>query len=500
MSLLPTARVSFTLGGGWRISLAALIAYFGLAAVLSGVVYSNATPADYSAISGVFLMLVTLLQGAFVLLVATTAIRTAVLRDFDTGMLESHRLTPLSSRNLVLGYLVGPPLQALVLFGGGLVLGGFYAANYTPPFGFSAPDAGDWYYGQGCLLMVGLLVASLVLLTALSTAGKTNLIVMLLIVAVIGGWLVVPLVPGMALATGVLSTLNFLGSFAGYPNMIGSSATMPWTLSIQFLLIVILLLAACRKVRAPHAPAFSVPLGIALLLVWGVALVVGWQMIQSVSWFADRDTPVLAQWVASVGFFLLIALVSLAGVAGVRHQETRVHFLLHGKLPPILRPIDGVVLLVAGLALALMGSILPSALPRTAAVLSVPAAAIVLSLWTDYVIIGLALSRGMGLFRVLLFSWLVLKGLPLLADGAAALANAAMTGGEPHMVWWLSAFSPLGSLFMQTLNPSAVGPGMAFQVCVAVVLTVIWRKTSARAYAPRTYTLPGDFDAPPAVD
>ena len=52
------------------------------------------------------------LQGAILGLYGCSVVGNAVRRDISAGLLESHRLMPVSAGTAVLGYVTGPTLQA----------------------------------------------------------------------------------------------------------------------------------------------------------------------------------------------------------------------------------------------------------------------------------------------------------------------------------------------------------------------------------------------------
>ncbi len=69
------------------------------------------------------------------------AVFRAINRDHTTQMLQSHRLSPMSSMGVALGYAFGANLQVLLLWLAGLVFGGVLLARgnhgivYTPTAG-----------------------------------------------------------------------------------------------------------------------------------------------------------------------------------------------------------------------------------------------------------------------------------------------------------------------------------------------------------------------------
>ena len=63
------------------------------------------------------------IQAALLVLHGCNAIHRVLLRDYQTRMFESHRLTPMSNHAVVLGYLIGGGGHPLMMFGVNLVFG-----------------------------------------------------------------------------------------------------------------------------------------------------------------------------------------------------------------------------------------------------------------------------------------------------------------------------------------------------------------------------------------
>ena len=114
------------------------------------------------------------------------AVRKAVLRDFQSGMIESHRLSPMSGPKIVIGYMTGAPVQSGCLLLASLLLGTAFAAHVARDL--SAVVLTGWYVMQGCLLCLAFMVAALSLLVALGTAGKVDVLTVGVLLVIFGGW------------------------------------------------------------------------------------------------------------------------------------------------------------------------------------------------------------------------------------------------------------------------------------------------------------------------
>lgn len=467
MSFLALTDAHFRLAGGWRQNLAILIGYLGLVVFTATLFYRTAGPSDFGQVSGALLGIVTGVQGLMLLLVAPGAIRNAVKRDFDTGMMESHRLTPLTGLSLVLGYLTGPTAQALMMYGMGLLVGGYFAGSYGQSIGFVGASVGGWYFSQLCLLPLALLIAALVLLTAVATRGKANLLAILVLGGVFSGWLVVHLVPGVALLMGVMSA-GLLGKLVGLGAIGGSDpAVLGWAMLLQVAVALPLYAAACRKVRYPHRPAFSLFLGLALLAATAVCLATGMYYLGDYNQWTGWERQPQWQTLGSVLTFMLVALLPLVAAATkssapVAERARRVGTLVCHAVPALL------ALSTAGLLLVIVWT--PDASVVSAECWPLVLVALLLSFHTDFAVIRLAQRTGLSVFVALLVDWIVLKILPVVVTSAAAIAQELL-GREVVVAGWLGGLSPLGTL-LDALRFTPTWPGLGFQGVVLVVLAV----------------------------
>lgn len=479
MLFTALTRTHFQLAGGWRQNAVILIAYFGLVTGVSSLLYRAAEPSEYGMVSAVCLSILTVVQGVLMLLLAPSAVRKAVLRDFQTGMLESHRLTPLSGLDLVLGYLTGPAAQAFLLYVAGLVLGGYFAGAYGQSFGFVGVALGGWYFSQFCLLAMTPLVMGLVLLTALTTSGKLDLTLLLVLFGFFGGWLVVPFVPGVALVFNVMSAGWLISLLTRTGPTGGSPAVMGWAVLLQTVLALMLLAAARRKVRAPDRPAFGTNLGLLTAAVNGVALVVGMFYCPSFGWFMGLDADPTWQWFGSTLTFILVALIPLMAAAVERARVDRAATFALPRRSPVEVSFVALPLLLTIMTAGVMYGLLPEDLEAHlhkggVALSGLLLLAVMLCFWTDFQLMYLARCRGKSALLSLLAAWLVLKILPLAAAAVSALA-AEHLQGDYGLAWTLAGLSPVGTILV-TIEQGNAWPGVTFQLLIAVIATVAARR------------------------
>jgi len=473
-------RVHLQTSGGWRTNVLIPAAYVVLTALVAGLVYHSADERDYSSIHNTFLGLVSGVQGLVLLFLMPGAVRKAVLRDFQSGMMESNRLTPLSGWSLAWGYLLGPGAQALLLFATGLAIGSWFAMQGGQIVGYPGVYVGQWWLAQLCLLPRAALIATLSLVTALASAGKTNLMMLLILVSVVGGWAVVPLVPGLALLSGTMSFAVVLSNFVPLPSGRLDPIIAAWAMVLQAAFALILFRAAVAKIRWPHKPAFDVWLGLLLVLVGAVTLVIGWAYYGDMRWLL-AESPASSQWVGSLCALLLLAIVPVLAAADWRCAQDQLHAMT-GRLPAVrglacdLLPLAP-TLLAAGTMLALQ-MLSPVRVADFAPLpgMAVAAAAILVSLWVDYVCAYIARLRGLRLLWPMVGVWGLFRVLPILLDGVVAFVQETLELPRPeHAI--CSTFSPIGTLIAVAREEPWL-TGLVGQVVIAVLLT--WGATWVR--------------------
>lgn len=486
MVLSPLTHVHFQLSGGWRQNGLIAGVYAALLILIASIVYGTTDVKDRGSVSATLLSITGVAQVVLALVIAPGAVRRAVQRDFQAGMIESHRLTPLSGLSLVTGYLTGPTAQALLLLAVGMLVGGYFAGLTGQSYGYPGVAISSWSLSQLCLLSLSLLVVSLALLASLATAGKTNIMAVLIAFALLGGWFLVPLVPGLALLMGFMSA-GLLLKWLGAPVPItGAAGATVWAMVLQVVLALIFLRAACRKIRAPEQAVFSIPLGLLLVVVTGVTLVAGWHLFGQFTAMFGWGQVHAAQWISSTWVFVLVALFPLVAAAVERQRRDRAAVLTVGRLPRW-RDVDALPVLLTGLTMLATVVMMPwkasGGAGQGASALVGTALAIGLSFWTDYAWACFVLARGQRLFRALLLAWAVLKGLPLLADGVAALVSEILMYHE-RIEWHVAGLSPIGTLILLAEGAN-IWPGLGVQFGIAVLATVLLRRARARRQVTR---------------
>ncbi len=446
-------------------------------------------------LDAVWLGIVTAAQGVFLLVLAPAAVRRSVQRDVQTGMIESHRISPMSNLRIVLGYLSGAPIQAFILYATALALGVYFASRYGGSIGSGTGGLGalptlqavfsGWGFLQLQLLDSCFMLCAVVLLTAIATGGKANPIGVLVIAGVFGGWVAVLFVPGLALLTGVMSGGTLIGSLLGGTAK-GDLRVLLMAMVFQAVFGLLFAAAACGRLRRPEHAVFTLPLSLALLAVTGVCLVAGIALLPGQGWmlqqYADQGA---AKLVASAGTFMLVATLAVLAAAIERYRADRAaaygarlpdsHGTLAALMPAILA-VAAFITLVQMYKWIDPAMLAGSAQQSWAAPVSWVAAfaAFSFSFWTDYNIYFSLRARNTKMVMATLI-WLgLVKVFPIALDGTI-FAIVENTYEEP---WrghgYLLALSPVGTLASFS-NPRAMLYGLIVQAALAAWATVMAR-------------------------
>ncbi len=499
----PFHYLNLNISGRPAAQFGVVAAFVILVAIFAPISFANASPG--TSMDAIWLGIVSAAQAFFILLMAPNAIRKAVLRDYQTGMMESHRITPMSNAAIVYGYLTGPVMQVMMLYGVCLLMGGFFAARAGAAtlgttsgaaFGLLLPA---WYVSQAFVLMLAILLWAISLLAAVASAGKANLMGVIVLIAVFGGWGVVFLVPGAALILGLLGVGSLFNVIQGRPITAWGSVVAAALLQVG--IAGICLWATARKLRAPERSLFSFVQGVLLLGLWAIALVAGLRYADALRWIPSRSADAWGthlQVAASIIAFLAVALLTVAAlVSECLRADVASRHGVGSSAAAWMRATAGLALLslgALGVWLALVwvgfagasdhffGPYSPTVAPACVAV------ACAAMLATSFGIMYWLLSRGRRLLLPLLLILGALNGVPVLADGLAAFQaelRAEGTGGDA--MGGFSVFAPVGTFLLLAEPPVTLIPGLIVQCLLAVVFggVALRARRAVRASVPR---------------
>lgn len=313
---LPMWRVQYyLLGGGQRMLLVsgicATLLIVGTAAI------RRFFPKDpFPAVAGWVLNFVAAVQVLATLLGGCNAVYRALLRDYETKMIESHRLTPMSNVAVALGYLFGPTLQVLLLF---LI---FTVFGMALSFLAGLPTE-NWALGNLLVLVGALPFWALVVFSGVRLDKPFNPAPVVVGIAA----LTVPIlfVPGAALLMNTYTVYFGVRTLTSTGTVPVAAALVPAVVSL--LMAAFWLYVAAVKYRRPDLPALN---GLRGLVLLSVALFLGtvglWAFERiartSMRQFYDPGM-LLTQWIATMVGGWILGCVAVSGAVKCRILVTR---------------------------------------------------------------------------------------------------------------------------------------------------------------------------------
>ena len=259
-------------------------------------------------VAGILIKVLAAIQILIAVLVGCNAVHRASLRDFESKMIESHRLTPMTSVTVVLGYLFGTTLQIHAFFFVGLIIG-------TVLTTLAKFRIDSWVFGNLLILNGAVTLWSAVLLSGFRLAKPISPAGFLIAAAVLGNVFVLLLPPAGLLLSAYPIMFGFqMITGGGWPA--GNAILM--IAAVNVVMTVFWISAAAAKYRRPDLPALNSVRGLILLAFWSVFGTIG-LVIYSYSGVrgggpgpTDTDT-MLIQWIATIVLSFLVALPAIAG-------------------------------------------------------------------------------------------------------------------------------------------------------------------------------------------
>lgn len=480
MRVNPFVWLHLRLTSGVRMTLLTPLILAGVVLVASTSTISSASQTDRPMVVRTWITLISLGQAVLLFILAPAGIRKAVLRDMQTGMIESHRIAPLSDLKITLGYLIGPAIQSLLLFAATLPFS-LYFLNELALGGLTAAMLVGWWAALACLLVAALMNAAAVLLNALSTGGKGNIVTAGVIGATMGGLFIIRIVPGLALVAGVMSggeiyrALFPAGGGKSDPLMVLTTAIL------QFAVALVCIAAAARKVRAPRQPAFSLPLGGLFVIVTGAAMLIGLAAMSNFSWMFGNSSlrDRLTQVVASGAVFYLAGLIPVVTAARIKGDARQVEKLV-GATP---RRVPAGLELVPALAALLTFGMLAWELFLASPAVGWPdysqklgpnlliVLALLASAWTDFQVCVAFALRGWSVARGLIYALVLFKAVPPLLDVVVWLFGDDDRRRAPVELYF-AAGSPFGLVSVAHQNFEVGLVGFGVQLLFAALATL----------------------------
>ncbi len=453
----PIAWAHFRIRGGLKNHFWSTAGYMLLIVSVIGV--TNRLAVGGTLLSG-WTMALLGLQLAILGLYGSSVVGNAIRRDITAGLLESHRLMPVSSASAILGYLTGPTFQAICLVVANLLIGTVTGSIARVPMD-------HWYTGNAIIftfvifLWVCFAFASFVAKNAFTA----------LFGLIIGGMSSAPMLLAILPALAVLLTPlsgQTIFSMLGGGRML--SPGIGYGLAAQLVFGFIFYRGAMRRYRRDDIPALGSVLGLALLAAWFGTSAIGIRHYLEVSpgfgRMSNGDFGVQA--IGSLISGMLIGIVPIAGSARVLSEWKRTNRAAGRALGG--RPADPV--LVALIASMMPPLMVMAAQPRKDWDLQDVARVAIIGttfFFTTSYLLRIFYRRGQKA-AVFMAVWFIITWLiPL---GADALRHNLSDGDTRP---FFSLISPIGALIdVWDAKPSNAVGGLVFQVLLAITASVMF--------------------------
>jgi hypothetical protein len=293
------------------------------------------------------------LEMAVLLFFGCSSIGNAIRRDITAGLLESHRLMPISPAAAILGYLTGPTLQALLIAGAC-----FFIGTATATMGGVPIDR--WLMGNLTVALFALFLWITIAFSSFLFKNSFTTLVAIILPAITSGGSVVEMLPGLRvlLAPVVGGSIFQLAAISSR-----AETTYIYTFLAQAAFAAIFFKAAMRRYRRDDVPAISTILGLLLIAAWSGTSALGilHQHDFNPAWWARRRS--LPAENTSIQIISTLLLGMLAGIpamiasARAMGDWTRTLVITHRRpgnrpIPPEIVAVAAVLILLPLLALA----------------------------------------------------------------------------------------------------------------------------------------------------
>jgi hypothetical protein len=299
---LPIWSVQYGLLGGHRRTFLFALGFAGLITVGAFALRRAMVSSPLPSAAGYMLLALSAIQIAIVVLGGCNAVYRAMLRDYETKMVESHRLTPMSNIGVCLGYLFGATIQILALFLVGVLAGVLISIVGSAPV---EPLL------QGNLLFLSGAVSlwSAVMFSGMRLSKPISPAPFLIGFATL--FTAIVLLPGAGLLLSVYSIGLGFWVIAGLGTTPDAAVIIIFLVNVLF--AVFWVMVAAVKYRRPDLPAMNGWRGLLFLTLWLLVATGGIAAFDRVKGTSlgrlyDSDVVVI-QWVATLILSLAFAAV-----------------------------------------------------------------------------------------------------------------------------------------------------------------------------------------------
>ena len=299
---MPLWRAMYQVRGGH----ARVIGVAGMIAAVMGagifVLHRFTTSREFASAAPIFVNIVMMVECCILLLGGSNAIHKAMLRDYETRMIDSHRLTPMTNIGVTLGYLIGSTFQILAVFLAMAVMGGLLAS-------MAGMSIKDWAIGHLFVFNGVLTIWAFSVFLGMRLGKPVSSAPIVFSIAAFS--IPIILIPGFGLLAGTYTVI------LGFRLITGSSPVSVPALyaiaAVNVILTVFWVTTTAVKYRRPDLPALNGERGMVLFVFWLLLATVGMVFFGYVTRTFYSGEAMRTQWLVTMISSLLIAVVPISG-------------------------------------------------------------------------------------------------------------------------------------------------------------------------------------------
>ncbi|OWY72600.1 hypothetical protein B7486_06680 [cyanobacterium TDX16] len=301
----PLGWAQLMLLGGWK-RLGAVAALTAAGIIVCSMMIYRAVNPNLSSFAQSAVGVLMMCEAVLLFFIASGQIKKALLRDFTTDMITSHRLSAMSGYTAVFGYVTGPITQILSMSAVIWVAMHVFISMVTPGVGAGrAAMLAIPSVLYAIMLCAAATLWSLGVLIGLSTRGKAGVIGVVVFLAISNNTSMFKVVPGLyvlfPLTEIVTNNIATAGSIAFDAPALLASGLIQTTLTLVFVI------AAARKFHRDDVPAFTPILAHILLAICSLTCAVAFKY-----WRPSALGVIRVDFAIDPGNQMLMTLASLA--------------------------------------------------------------------------------------------------------------------------------------------------------------------------------------------
>lgn len=317
---VPMWRVQFQLQGGhrrvwWIVTIVVLLE------IVAAFAFRRAMQREtLDQVCKMMLYALAVFQVGLMFLAGPNAIYRAMLRDYESKMIESHRMTPISNIGVTLGYLFGPPLLVTLIFFATMLFGAFVAR-------LADADLARWFGAHALIFISATSVWALTVFWGMRQGKPFSPAPIVVGVSAFS----VPLAMHPA-AGAVLGLYAIAMAFAACVDKgkIGLEAFIGLGF-VSLLTACFWLGLAATKYRRPDLPVLNSWRGLLMLLLWMLLSTIGmfaWDSVGAGQFGGGSGTNLrLTQWIAT-----MISGVAIGCVVAIATASSSI-LIRQGRMP-----------------------------------------------------------------------------------------------------------------------------------------------------------------------